>query len=139
MSSLVTIVVFGIVGAVMMAALLGLLLVLTGRAAGRSVQVAFGAMSVAVLLTVPALAASTLLAGDPAAGFGGAFLVAFCVVAVIYLANVALFPMAARRVAAEHGTGRSGVPTPSPAALAVGLLVCAAFGLASTGTAVLVG
>ncbi|MBB4930738.1 hypothetical protein F4561_001558 [Lipingzhangella halophila] len=139
MNSLVNIFVFGTVGALMMAAVLGLLLIRTGRPARRGMPVAFSAMVVVVLLAVPALAASTVLAAGTGAGFGEAYLVAFGVVTLTYLANVALLPLVARRVAAEHGTERAAQLRPSPATLVGGLLICSVFGLVSTGIAVLAG
>ncbi len=139
MNILVNILVFGIIGALMMAALLGLLLVRTGGTANRGLPVAFGAMAVVVVLAVPALAASRTMATDPGAGLGWAFLVAFAVVTISYLANVALLPMVRRRMAAVHGAGRAARLAPSGAALAGGLLLCAALGLISAGIAVMLG
>ncbi|RNL82104.1 hypothetical protein EFW17_20265 [Halostreptopolyspora alba] len=131
--------VFGTVGALLIAALLGLLLVSTGRSAGRGVPVALGATALAVLLAVPTLAASNVVAAGGRAGFGLAFLVAFGVVALTYVVNVALLPLMSRRVAAVHGTERASRLYPSGGTLAGGLLICAAFGLVGASIAVLVG
>ncbi|MFC3998823.1 hypothetical protein ACFOVU_23055 [Nocardiopsis sediminis] len=138
MNSLVNIVMFGIVGAVMMAALIGLLLVASGRNAGRTVRVLFGGVSVVLLLMVPSIAALNLLAAEPSAGFGRAFLVAFCVVAIVYAANVALIPLALRRAAAMRGLGRPAPRRLSPATLLGGLIMCAVLGAVDAGLALLV-
>jgi hypothetical protein len=131
--SLVTIAVFGIAGAAMMAALAGLLLIAAGRGAGLPVRAAFGAVSAALLLAVPALAAADRLGADPGTGFGGAFAAAFGAVLVVYVVNAAVVPPAARRVAGARGA--TALPRPSAAVLAGGLLLCAVLGAAGAGLA----
>ncbi|GAB3205430.1 hypothetical protein ACQEU5_01665 [Marinactinospora thermotolerans] len=131
MNSLVNVVVFGIVGAVVMAALLGLLLVFAGRAKGTGPRVLSGAVSVVVLVALPTLAVLAHLRGG--AGLGGAFLVALGVVVIVYAANVALLPLVARRAAADRGDARLLRLRPSPAMLAGGLVVCALLALVGTG------
>ncbi len=137
MDSLVNIAVFGIVGAAMMAALVGLLLVVSSRGS-RATPLLFGTVSVVLLIGVPSLAALDLLSGDPAAGVGRAFLAAFCVVAVIYAANVSLLPLVARRAAAARGGPLSAELRLSPAILVGGLLICALLGLVGAGLATVV-
>jgi hypothetical protein len=131
--SLVTIAVFGIAGAAMMAALAGLLLIAAGRGAGIAVRAAFGVASVALLVAVPALAAADRLGSDPGTGFGGAFAAAFGAVLVVYAVNAAVVPPAARRVAGTRGA--AALPRPSAAVLAGGLLLCAVLSAAGTGLA----
>ncbi|GAA4889847.1 hypothetical protein [Streptomonospora salina] len=133
MDSLVDIVVFGFAGAVVLAALVGLLLV-----AGRSLPTgALGAVCAALLLAVPAMAAGrTLSAG---VGAGQAFLVASASVVVVYAAGVALLPIVARQAAAGRGTAVPSGLRFTPATAGGGLLVCAALGAAGTGIALLVG
>ncbi|MFC4561625.1 hypothetical protein ACFO4E_07135 [Nocardiopsis mangrovi] len=135
MNSLVNIVAFGIAGAVMMAALIGLLLIASGRNAGRPVRILFGAVAVVLLLMVPSIAALNLLAADPSAGFGRALLVAFCVVAIVYATNVALIPLALRRAAAARGLDRPAPLRLTPATLLGGLIICAALGALDAGLA----
>ncbi|NYH54088.1 hypothetical protein HNR06_003677 [Nocardiopsis arvandica] len=137
-NSLVDIAVFGIVGAIMMAALIGLLLVLPGgaREAPPGVRVAFGAASVVLLVALPVLAAAnTLSAGS---GFWTAFAVASCVVAVVYAVNVAMLPLVARRQAASGDRSALASLRPSLPVLAVGLLVCLTLGLVGASVAALV-
>ncbi|GAB3447538.1 hypothetical protein GCM10027570_20090 [Streptomonospora sediminis] len=137
MNSLVNIAVFGIAGAVMLAALIGLLLAAAGRSAVLPKGV-LGAACTAVLLAVPALAAVRTLGGDPAAGAGQAFLVASAATLVVYAAGAAMLPLVARRAAAGRGAAvPNGLLT--PAAAGGGLLVCAALGAAGTGIALLLG
>ncbi|MDA2807918.1 hypothetical protein [Nocardiopsis suaedae] len=126
MNSLVNIVLFGIVGAVMMAALLGLLLVAGDRAPRKGVRVAFGAVSVAVLLGVPASAALGELAAG--AGYGTAFISALAVEIIIYAANIALLPTVMRRA----GRSTADRPRPSAAVLFGGLAVSAVLALAAS-------
>lgn len=137
-NSLVDIAVFGIVGAIMMAALIGLLLVVTGSARGASprVRTAFGAASVVLLLALPTLAAANALSGG--SGFWTAFATASCVVAVVYAVNVAMLPVVARRQAAASGDGALAGLRPSLPLLAAGLLICVALGLFGAAVAALV-
>ncbi|GAA1443168.1 hypothetical protein [Nocardiopsis tropica] len=137
-NSLVDIAVFGIVGAIMMAALIGLLLVVSGSARGASpqVRVAFGVASVVLLVALPTLtAANTLSSGS---GFWVAFATATCVVAVVYAVNVAMLPVVARRRAAATGETALASLRPSPPVLAAGLLICLALGLLGAAVAALV-
>ncbi|MFC4866241.1 MULTISPECIES: hypothetical protein [Streptomonospora] len=136
MSSLVDIAVFGIAGAVMLAALVGLLLV-AGRSAAAPAKGALGAVCAALLLAVPALAAARTLGGDPAAGAGQAFLVASAAVVVVYAAGMALLPLVARQAAAGLGVAEPRGLRLTPAVAGGGLLVCAALGAAGTGIALL--
>lgn len=136
-NSLVDIAAFGIVGAIMMAALIGLLLVVAGRRASTapSVRVAFGAASVVLLVALPALTAANVL------GRTGlllpAFLSATAVAVLVYAVNIALLPVVARRQAAVLGEGRLARIKPSPATLLGGLAVCAALGLLAVAIAAL--
>ncbi|GAA3735110.1 hypothetical protein GCM10022205_21020 [Spinactinospora alkalitolerans] len=123
---LVNVAVFGIAGAVMMGALIGLLLVFSERTIGVGVQILFGAMSAVILVALPAMAAAGTF--DAGAGFGQAFLAAFCVVTVVYAANIALLPLVAQRAAARRGAGPTRLRL-SPTTLAGGLVVCAVLGL----------
>ncbi|KOX24151.1 hypothetical protein [Nocardiopsis sp. NRRL B-16309] len=136
-NSLVNIAVFGIVGAIMMAALIGLLLVLSGSARGVTppVRVAFGVASVVLLVALPSLAAANTLAGGR--GFWTAFAVASCVVAVVYAVNVALLPVIARRQATATGSALPAGLTPSLPVLALGLVFCLVLGLLGAGVAAL--
>ncbi|GAA1986984.1 hypothetical protein GCM10009799_10680 [Nocardiopsis rhodophaea] len=139
MNWLVNIAVFGIVGAVIMAALIGLLLVLGSRTGGRGPQAVFGAVSLVVLIAVPALAAVNLLNTAPDTGFGLMFLVAFGVALVICAVNIAFLPLVARRAAAGRGEELAAGPRLSPALLGGGVLVCAVLGLVSAGVGLVVG
>ncbi|KIH96895.1 hypothetical protein LP52_22370 [Streptomonospora alba] len=133
MNSLVDIVVFGIAGAVVLAAVVGLLLV-----AGRSLpKGALGAVCVALLLAVPAMAASRTLSGG--VGAGGAFLVASAAVVIVYAAGVALLPIVTRQAAAGRGVAVPSGLRITPATAGGGLLVCAVLGAAGTGIALLIG
>lgn len=125
MNTLVDVVMFGIVGAVMVAALMGLLAVAAARSAGTPLKAACTVLAGVVLLAAPALAARST-----GAGFGPAFLVALGVVLIVYAANVALVPVITRRAAAGH---TSAVPRPTVPMLAAGVLVCAAVALLATG------
>ncbi|MDE3719997.1 hypothetical protein PWG71_01250 [Nocardiopsis sp. N85] len=131
-NSLVDIVVFGIVGAIMMAALVGLLLVVSGRRGGISpgLQKTFAAAALALLVAVPTLGAIDALASG--AGFWTAFAVAACVAAVVAGVNITLSPLVAKR---QGGT--AGVLTPSLPVFAVGLVLCLALGLVATALAAL--
>ncbi|MFD6100443.1 hypothetical protein ACFVWN_20295 [Nocardiopsis flavescens] len=132
MNSLVDIAVFGIVGAIMMAALVGLLLVASGRAGGISpgVQRVFAAAALALLVAVPTLAAINVLSSG--AGFWTGFAVASCVAAVAAAVNVGLSPL----VAGRRG-GNATVLRPSLPVFAVGLVLCLALGLLTAGLAAL--
>ncbi|GAB3499795.1 hypothetical protein [Nocardiopsis coralliicola] len=128
MNWLVNIVLFGLVGAVMMAALLGIALVLLGRAPGKAARVGLGAATVALMLGVPGLAAADALSSG---GFPTALASAFAVAVIVYAVNVALFPAVLRRA------GRAAPPRAalSPGLLAGGVLVCAVLALAAAGIA----
>nr|WP_221308645.1 hypothetical protein [Nocardiopsis mwathae] len=123
----------------MMAALIGLLLVIGGRGKGRGPQAVFGTVSVVLLIAVPALAAANLLGTVPEAGFGQAFLVAFGVALVIGAVNIALLPVVARRAAAAQGEELAPGLRLSPALAGGGLLVCAVLGLIGAGIGTLFG
>ena len=131
-NSLVDIAVFGIVGAVMMAALVGLLLVASGRPGGLSpgLQRVFAAAALALLVAVPMLAAISVLSSG--AMFWPAFGVATCVAAIAAAVNIGLSPLIAKR---QGGVGT--VLRPSLPVLAVGLVLCLALGLLTTGLAAL--
>ncbi|RCV52640.1 hypothetical protein [Marinitenerispora sediminis] len=131
MDALVNIAVFGIAGAVMMAALLGLLLVFAGHERARWARVLFGTLSVVVLVALPALAAADLLSTGAAPGFGRAFLTAFAVIVIIYAANVALLPLVTRRAAGPDRP--AALPRLSAATLVGGLVVCALLGVVDAG------
>ncbi|MBB6121926.1 hypothetical protein [Nocardiopsis algeriensis] len=135
---LVNIALFGIVGAVMAAALIGLLLVLSGRSkeAPAGLRVGFAAVSVLLLVAVPALAAAATLSGG--GGFWAGFATAACVAAAVLAVNVLMLPMVARRQAAVSGGGVPAAPRPSLPVLAVGLLLCLLLGLLCAGAAALV-
>nr|WP_156000086.1 hypothetical protein [Streptomonospora sp. PA3] len=135
---MVDIAVFGIAGAVLLAALTGLLLVAARRSAALP-KGALGAACAVLLLAVPALAAGRTLGGDPAAGWGQAFLVASAAVVVVYAAGMALLPLVARQAAAGRGVAVPRGLRLTPAAAGGGLLVCAALGAAGTGIALLLG
>ncbi|MBX9388194.1 hypothetical protein ACFPZ0_14195 [Streptomonospora nanhaiensis] len=139
MDSLVNIAVFGVVGAVMMAALVGLLLVVRRRGTAPVASALLGAACVALLLAVPALAAAGLWGARPGAGIGQAFLVASAAVVVVYAAGVALLPLVARQAAAARGQAAprlAGLGLRLSARVALGgLAVCAALGAAGTGIA----
>ncbi|WP_160051613.1 hypothetical protein [Nocardiopsis sp. FR26] len=135
-NSLVNIAVFGIVGAIMMAALVGLLLVVSGSARGATpvVRGAFGVVSVLLLVALPTLAAVNSLSAG--VGFWTAFATATCVAAVVYAVNVALLPVVARRRFAGQRSALASL-RPSLPVLAVGLLVCVSLGLLGSGLAAL--
>jgi len=128
-NSLVNIAVFGIGGAIIMAALIGLLLVASGSARGASprVRLAFGCASIVLLVSLPSLAATNALVTS--ATFGTAFVTATCVVAIIYAVNIALLPVVARRQAAVSGQSALAGLRPSLPVLAAGLGVCLLMGL----------
>lgn len=133
-NSLVDIAVFGIGGAIVMAALIGLLLVASGSDRGASPlsRVGFGIASVVLLLVLPTLTAvSTLGSG---AGFWQAFAAASGAVALVYVVNIALLPVVARRQSAASG-GQGAVPRLrlSLPVLAVGLVICLSLGLLGAG------
>lgn len=128
-NSLVNIAVFGIGGAIIMAALIGLLLIASGRARGASprVRLAFGCASIVLLVSLPSLAATNALATG--AAFGTAFVTATCVVAIVYAVNIALLPVVARRQAAAGGQPALPGLRPSLSALMTGLGICLLMGL----------
>lgn len=132
MNSLVDIAVFGIVGAILMAALVGLLLVASGRPGGLSpgLQRAFAGAALALLVAVPLLAAINVLASG--ATFWRAFGVATCVAAIAAAVNIGLSPLIARR---QGGAGTA--LRPSLPVFAVGLVLCLALGLVTAGLAAL--
>ncbi|WP_306368562.1 hypothetical protein [Nocardiopsis sp. CC223A] len=131
-NSLVDIAVFGIVGAIMMAALVGLLLVASGRAGGISpgVQRGFAAAALGLLVAVPTLAAINVLSSG--AGFWRAFAVAACVAAIAAAVNIGLSPLIAKR----QGGGGAAL-RPSLPVFAVGLVLCLTLGLVTAGLAAL--
>ncbi|CAL9416506.1 hypothetical protein SUDANB121_01781 [Nocardiopsis dassonvillei] len=131
-NSLVDIAVFGIVGAIMMAALVGLLLVASGRPGGIPpwARRAFPAAALALLVALPTLAAISVLSSGE--GFWTAFAVATCVAAVAAAVNIGLSPLVARR---QGGTAT--VLRPSLPVFAVGLVLCTALGLVAAGLAAL--
>ena len=128
-NSLVNIAVFGIGGAIVMAALIGLLLVASGSARGASprARLAFGCASIVLLVALPSLAATNALATG--AGFGAAFVTAACVVAIVYAVNIALLPVVARRQAAVSGQAALARLRPSLPVLLAGLGICMLMGL----------
>ena len=136
-NSLVDIAVFGIVGAILMAALLGLLLVLSGssRGAAPGVRVAFGIASLVVLVALPTLAAADTLSSG--AGFWSAFAAAACVAAIVCAVNVVMLPMVARRRASAGDRYALASLRPSLPVLATGLLICLALGLVGASVAAL--
>ncbi|PDP89034.1 hypothetical protein CQJ94_04660 [Glycomyces fuscus] len=136
-NSLVNIAVFGIGGAIVMAALLGLLLVVSGSSRGTSPRsrAAFGVASVVVLLALPTLAAANTLAAG--SGFWAAFAAAACVAAVMCAVNVVMLPMVARRQSSGGGQSALASLRPSLPLLAAALLVCLALGLVGASVAAL--
>ncbi|GHC97233.1 hypothetical protein GCM10007079_50570 [Nocardiopsis terrae] len=132
-NSLVNIAVFGIGGAILVAALIGLLLVVSGSAHGSSPRLltAFGGASVVLLVVLPALAALNVMAGG--GGFWAGLVNATVVAALMYAVNVALLPVLARRQAMV--SGRPGLTDlrPSASVLLGGLVVCLGVGLLVTG------
>ena len=132
-NSLVNIAVFGIGGAILVAALLGLLLVLSGGPQGASPRLltVFGVASIVLWVVLPALAA--LNAMSAGAGFWVGFAGASTVAIVMYGVNAALLPMVARRQALVSGqAGLAGI-RPTPSVLLGGLGVCLAMALLVTG------
>ncbi|MCY9782614.1 hypothetical protein KIK06_01760 [Nocardiopsis sp. EMB25] len=136
-NSLVNIAVFGIGGAVITAALIGLLLVVagSGNATSPKVRTGFGVVSVVLLVLLPTFAAASALSGG--AGFWAAFATAACVAAVVCAVNIALLPLAARRQAAASGAGSLAALRPSLPVVAVALVICVALGLLGAGVAAL--
>ncbi|WP_083931749.1 hypothetical protein [Nocardiopsis salina] len=116
-------------GAIVMAALIGLLLVASGSARGASprARLAFGCASIVLLVALPSLAATNALATG--AGFGAAFVTAACVVAIVYAVNIALLPVVARRQAAVSGQAALARLRPSLPVLLAGLGICMLMGL----------
>ena len=133
MNSLVNIAVFGIGGAIMMAALVGLLLVVSGSARGASPRLftVFGTASVVLLVLLPALASLNVMSGG--AGFWVGFASASTVAAVMYAVNVALLPVLTRRQALVSGRPGLSRIKPTATVLLGGLGVCLALGLLVTG------
>lgn len=137
-SILLAIAVFGVVGAVLSTALLGLVVIVTRRSDGAASRVGLGATALAMLVVVPTLAALSVLQGRDGAGFGVAFGTAFGVVAVMAVVNVVVVPLLTRRVAAT-GDGRLlDHVRRSPAVMVGGGLTCALMGLVTAGLAVAV-
>lgn len=136
-NSLVNIAVFGIAGAIVMAALIGLLLLLPGgsRKKAPRTRAAFGVASVVLLVALPTLAAANALATG--VGFWTAFATASCVVAVVCAVNVVALPMVARRRAAAGERSALASLRPSLPVLAAGLLVCLTLGLVGASAAAL--
>jgi hypothetical protein len=136
-NSLVNIAVFGIGGAIVMAALLGLLLVASGSSRGVSprLRVVFGGFSVGVLVALPVLAAANTLASG--SGFWAAFAAAACVAAVVCAVNVVMLPVVARRQAAAGDRSALASLRPSLPLLAAALLVCLVLGLVGASVAAL--
>ncbi|WP_285733672.1 hypothetical protein [Nocardiopsis sp. ATB16-24] len=136
-NSLVGIAVFGIVGAILMAALLGLLLVLSGssRGAAPGVRVAFGVASVVVLVALPTSTAVDFLSSG--SGFWPAFAAAVCVAAIVCAVNVVMLPMVARRQASTGDRSALASLRPSLPVSAAGLLICLVLGLVGTSVAAL--
>lgn len=131
--SLVDIAVFGIGGAIVMAALIGLLLVASGPDPGASprLRVGFGVASVALLLVLPTLTAVNTLGSG--VGFWQAFATASGAVALVYAVNIALLPVVTRRQVAVNGRAAVPQPRPSLPVLAVGLVICLSLGLLGAG------
>ncbi|WP_017587579.1 hypothetical protein [Nocardiopsis ganjiahuensis] len=132
-NSLVNIAVFGIGGAIMVAALIGLLLVVSGSSRGASPRLltVFGAASVVLLVVLPSLSALNVLSGG--GGFWVGFVTASAVAAVMYAVNVALLPTLARRQAMVSGRPGLSELRPSASVLLGGLAVCLGVGLLVTG------
>lgn len=132
-NSLVNIAVFGIGGAILVAALLGLLLVLSGSSRGIPPRLltAFGAASIVLWVVLPALTAlNEMSAGS---GFWVGFAGASVVAVVMYAVNAAMLPMVARRQALVSGqAGLAGIK-PTPSVLVGGLVICLAMALLVTG------
>ncbi|QUX28029.1 hypothetical protein KGD83_22580 [Nocardiopsis akebiae] len=137
-SSLVNIAVFGVVGAILMAALLGLLLVVSGSSRGASPRsrAAFGIASVVVLVALPTLAAANTLAAG--SGFWTGFAAAACVAAVVCAVNVVMLPVVARRQSSGGGGSAVSALRPSLPLLAAALLICLVLGLVGASVAALV-
>ncbi|MFC7330682.1 hypothetical protein [Marinactinospora rubrisoli] len=134
MDALVNIAVFGIAGAVMTAALMGLLMVsrISDRSKGARGLVVAVMLAVFVVLPVLAVAA---LPGSP--GFGGAFLTAFGVIAVGYVVNLAMTPLLLR---VSPGSVRRVAGTWTFAGLAAAALaVCAVLALLTAGAGMILG
>lgn len=132
-NSLVNIVVFGIGGAILVAALLGLLLVVSGSSRGSTPRslTAFGVASIVLWVVLPALTALNEMSAG--AGFWVGFAGASVVAIVMYAVNAAMLPMVARRQALVSGrTGLAGIK-PTPSVLVGGLVVCLAMALLVTG------
>lgn len=135
MSALINIAVFGIVGAVMMAALIGLLLAATVRRSGAWVASVFSTVAVVLLIAVPALAVVNVRATGTGTGFGQAWLVAFAVVAIVYAANLFLLPLVRRRFAAVWDSQQARELRVSWPMLAGGVVLCALLAMCATAIA----
>lgn len=136
MSFLVTVLLFGVVGAILLCALVGLTLPRMMRS-GRRGRIALAAGPLAVLLLVPTFAALGVM-GAPGAGFGTAFLAAFAVLAMCYTASALLVPLLARPAATGTSTGTSiGAGLASPATVLGAGLGCAVLAAATAGLAML--
>ncbi|MDS1269562.1 hypothetical protein RIF23_04530 [Lipingzhangella sp. LS1_29] len=141
MSFLVTVLLFGIVGAVMLCALLGLALPRLARSGSRT-RILFGAAPLAVLLLVATSAAVGVLSAADA-GFGTAFLAAFTVLALCYAASSLLVPLLARNSAQANTDGGSragqlGAVLTAPVTVLGAGLGCAALAGATAGVALLI-
>ncbi|TQN32120.1 hypothetical protein FHX37_2048 [Haloactinospora alba] len=135
MSALINIAVFGVVGAVMMAALIGLLLATTARRSGAWVASVFSTVSVVLLIAVPALAVVNVRATVTGTGLGQAWLVAFAVVAIVYAANLFLLPLVRRRFAAVRDDRGARELRVSWSMLAGGVVLCALLAVCATAVA----
>lgn len=133
-NSLVNIAVFGIGGAILVAALLGLLLVLSGSSRGSSsprLLTVFGTASIVLWVILPALAALNVM--STGSGFWVGFAGASTVAIVMYGVNAAMLPMVARRQALMSGQAAIAGIRPTPSVLLGGLAICLAMALLVTG------
>lgn len=132
-NSLVDIAVYGIGGAILVAALLGLLLVLSGSSRGASPRLltVFGTASIVLWIVLPALAALNVMSAG--AGFWVGLAGASTVAVVMYGVNAAMLPMVARRQALMSGQAKLAGIRPTPSVLLGGLVVCLAMALLVTG------
>ncbi|PSK96409.1 hypothetical protein CLV63_1113 [Murinocardiopsis flavida] len=130
MNALVNVLLFGIAGSTVMAALIGLLMVFGRGASASWPRVAFGVLTVLLLLTAPVLAAAATYAAD--SGFTTAFSVAFAVVILICATTATLTPALARRTAPVTA-GRAPLLRPTPASFIAVVAVCGALGLFGAG------
>ncbi|WP_017605034.1 hypothetical protein [Nocardiopsis alkaliphila] len=132
-NSLVDIAVYGIGGAILVAALLGLLLVLSGSSRGASPRLltVFGTASIVLWIVLPALAALNVMSAG--AGFWVGLAGASTVAVVMYGVNAAMLPLVARRQALMSGQAKLTGIRPTPSVLLGGLVVCLAMALLVTG------